>query len=143
MKGFFATELGRVYVEPTIITRICVLPELALSNVFVLPNGPVPEDPIEQVTRKGVDRYVHVEFTQEGEVMIELRLLVRHGPPIRSSAALFQEKIARRVEASTGLKASRVDVKVDGIYQPSKPAELPSPEEHKPLRIENKPNQQS
>jgi uncharacterized alkaline shock family protein YloU len=136
MKGFFKNELGRVYIEPSIITRICVLPELALSDVFVLPNGPVPNDPYEQVTRKGVDRYVHVDFTPEGEVRIELRLLVRHGPPIRSSAALFQDKITRRVEASTGLQISRIDVKIDGVYQPSEPAQLPPPDEQR-LRIED------
>ena len=136
MKGFFEGELGRVYIEPNIISRVCVLPELALSNVFVLPNGPVPSDPLEQVSRKGVDKYIHVDFTAKGEVVVELRLLVRYGPSIRSSAALFQEKVRRRIEASTGLKVSRIDVKIDGVHQPAQPTPLPAPAEQ-PLRLES------
>ena len=140
MKGYFANELGRVYIEPTLISRVCVLPELALSNVFVLPNGPVPRDPFEQLSHKGVDRYIHVDFTEEGKVKIELRLMVRYGPPIRSSAALFQDKITRRVQVSTGLDVDQVDVKIDGIYQPAEPAQLPapSPESGDRLQLENK-----
>ena len=136
MKGFFETDLGKVYIDPTIITRLCVLPELGLSDVFVLPNGPVSNEPVELVNRKGVDRYVHVEFNPDGLVMVELRLLVRYGPSIRSSAALFQDKVIRRVEASTGLKVARVDVKIDGIYRPPAPASLPAPAEHRALPFE-------
>jgi uncharacterized alkaline shock family protein YloU len=139
MKGFFTNELGRVYIEPTIISRVCVLPELALSSVFVLPNGPVPKDSIEQLSHKGVDKYVHVDFTEEGKVKVELRLMVRYGPPIRSSAALFQQKVSRRVEASTGLEVAQIDVKIDGIYQPAEPASLPAPpKESEKLRIEGR-----
>jgi uncharacterized alkaline shock family protein YloU len=127
MKGFFETELGKVYIDPTMITRLSILPELALSDVFVLPNGPVSSEPLEIVNRKGADRYIHVEFNGDGMVMVELRLLVRYGPSIRSSAALFQDKITRRVEASTGLKVARVDVKIDGIYRPTPPVALPAP----------------
>jgi uncharacterized alkaline shock family protein YloU len=137
MKGFFETELGKVYIDPSIITRLCVLPEMGLSDVFVLPNGPVSNEPVDLVNRKGVDRYVQVEFNPDGLVMIELRLMVRYGPSIRSSAALFQEKVIRRVEASTGLKVARVDVKIDGIYRPPAPAALPAPAETRALPYED------
>jgi uncharacterized alkaline shock family protein YloU len=137
MKGFFTNELGRVYIDAGIISRVCVLPEIALSDVFVLPNGPVPPEPSEQVARKGIEKYVHVDFTSEGEVTVELRVMVRYGPPIRSSAALFQEKVERRIEASTGLKVARIDIKVDGIYQPAEPASLPPPAEKQTRQIEH------
>ena len=132
-----ANELGRVYIDPSIITRVCILTELSLSDVFVLPTGPVPDDPVEQVSLKGVEKYVHVDFSSEGKVTVELRVLVRYGPPIRSSAALFQEKVERRIEASTGLEVARVDIKVDGLYQPTEPATLPPPEENQPRQIEH------
>lgn len=137
MKGFFESELGRVYIDPGIITRLCVLPELALSDVFVMPNGPISNEPVEMVNRKGVDRYVHVEFNADGMVMIDLRLMVRYGPSIRSSAALFQEKVVRRIEASTGLKVARVDVKIDGIFRPPEPAALPAPPERNAIPYED------
>jgi len=137
MKGFFESELGRVYIDPGIITRLCVLPELALSDVFVLPNGPISNEPVEMVNRKGVDRYVHVEFNADGMVMIEMRLMVRYGPSIRSSAALFQEKVVRRIEASTGLKVARVDVKIDGIFRPPEPAALSAPPERGAIAYED------
>lgn len=137
MKGFFQNELGRVYIDPGIITRLCVLPELALSDAFVPPrDGPVPDDPLSQVARKGVERYVQVDFNDAGEVLLSLHLLVRYGPPIRSSAALFQEKIIRRIEASTGLKVAKVDMKVDGIYRPTSPAQLPPSKEPKKIEMD-------
>ena len=137
MKGFFENELGRIYIEPGIVTRLCVLPELALSKVFVLPSGPLSTDPADQVNRKGVDRHVHVDFTPEGEVMVEIRLLVRYGPSIRTSAAIFQEKVGKRVEATTGLRAKRVDVKVDGIYRQTETTALPPPAPSEPRAIED------
>ena len=137
MKGYFQNELGRVYIDPTIITRLCVLPELSLSDAFVPPrDGPVPDDPYAQVTRKGVERYIQVDFNDEGEVILSLNLLVRYGPPIRSSAARFQEKVIRHIEASTGLKVAKVDMKVDGIYRPSGPAQLPPAKEPKKIEME-------
>jgi uncharacterized alkaline shock family protein YloU len=138
MKGFFESELGRIYIDPSIVTRLCILPELSLSDVFVLPSGPVSSDPVEQVNRKGVDRYLHVDFSAEGQVMIETRLLVRYGPSIRSSAALFQEKIIRRVETATGLKVARVDMKIDGIFRPPAPTALPAPADNRVLQIEDR-----
>ena len=140
MKGYFEKELGKVYIEPAIVTRLCVLPELAASREFVLPNGPVPEDPSEQVNRKGVDRYILVDFTEEGEVMLELRLLVRYGPSVCAAAAVLQEKVAKRVENSTGLKVTKVDVKVDGVFRPAEPTALPTPKGESTLQIESNRN---
>jgi len=137
VKGYFQNDLGRVYIDPAIITRLCVLPELALSDAFVPPkDGPVPDDPYAQVTRKGVERYVQVDFNDQGEVLLSLNLLVRYGPPIRSSAAHFQEKVIRRIEASTGLKVAKVDMKVDGIYRPTSPAQLPPAKEPKKIEMD-------
>jgi uncharacterized alkaline shock family protein YloU len=139
MKGFFSNDMGKVYIEPSIVTRLCIMPELSLSGEFVLPSGPVSEDPVDQVTRKGVDRYILVDFNQEGEVIIEVRLLVRYGPSIRASAALFQEKLIRKVESATGLHVARVDIKVDGIFRPVPVAAgLPSPREESRLQLENR-----
>ncbi len=138
MKGFFESELGRIYIDPSIVIRLCVLPELGLSDVFVLPNGPVPSEPVEQVNRKGVDRYIHVDFNPEGQVLVETRLMVRYGPSIRTSAALFQEKVVRRIEASTGLKVARVDIKIDGVFRPTPPTALPGPGESRTLQLEDR-----
>lgn len=138
MKGYFELSLGKVYIDPSIVTRLCILPELSLSDVFVLPNGPVPSLPLEQVNRKGVDRYVHVEFDPEGRVLVEVRLLVRYGPSIRSSATVLQENLLRRVETSTGLRVTKIDIKIDGIFRPVEPTVLPAPESGRALQIEDR-----
>jgi uncharacterized alkaline shock family protein YloU len=138
MKGYFESELGKIFIDPSVVTRLCVVPELSLSDVFVLPNGPVPTEPVEQINRKGVDRYIQVQFNAEGEVLIEIRLLVRYGPSIRASAALFQDKVIRRVENATGLKVGRVDIKIDGIFRPAPPTALLSGTENRPLQLEDR-----
>lgn len=138
MKGFYQNEIGRVYIDANIINRLCILPELSLSSELLLPNGPVSSEPSEQVARKGTDRYVHVDFTTDGQVVIDLRLLIRYGPTIHSSAASFQEKLVRRIEATTGLTVSRVDVKIDGIFRsPDQLPALEGPSAAAPAQLES------
>ena len=50
-----------------------------------------------------------------GSVAVDLRLVVRFGPPVRRVALDVRERVARALIAQAGVEASRVDISIDDL----------------------------
>lgn len=100
--GYYESDLGSVHISVAIVRR-AVVPEIeAAENIDFASR------------RKEGD--ITLVF-EDGKPVINLSIAVAFGIPIYREALNLQANVRRAVEAMTGLTVSKVNVKVEGVFQ--------------------------
>jgi len=113
---YFENELGRIYIDSSIIRQV-ILPEIIASKTFrplgasselADANPPVP---------KSLEKTVKID-DKDGKVDATVSVGVKYGTSIWDEATKVQKQIRQAVESKTGLKVENVTLNVEQVYLP-------------------------
>ncbi len=116
-----STDLGIVKINNNAITTIASIAAMEIRGVNRIGGG-ISRTIYELFTKKDNTKGVRIHVT-ENEIKLTIYITVEYGVDISRIADEVQENVKRAVEKMTGLVLSAVDVVVEGVRSPQKPAE--------------------
>ena len=123
-------DSGTVKISDEVVASIASVATYEVAGVCSLTGG-IAGGIVELLGgKKNAAKGIKVEIT-EGEVNIDIHILVAYGFRIPEVAWEIQEKVKEKVEDMTGLLVTKVNIHVDGlnIEKPEPPAEVETIEE--------------
>ena len=81
-------------------------------------------DLAELLGKKNLSRGIHIQV-EDGNVTVDLSILVKYGYTIPDVARAVQEAVAGSVEATSGLTVAAVNVNVGGVVFEKEPKKAP------------------
>ena len=115
---YSSTNLGDISINNEVIKNISLKASTEIEGIHEISRG-YPEKIWKALTKKSSARGVKLEFANESEVTITLKLMIDYGMNIPDAAGAVQENVKKAVEHMTGLTVAEVAVKIVGI-QPKK-----------------------
>lgn len=106
------SEIGNLNIADDVINTIANIAASEVKGVSTLSSGIAGG--IVEMFGKRPSKGIKIE-TKEGEVKIDLSLVVHYGVRIPSVAWEVQENVKKSIEAMTGLKVTQVNIHVQGI----------------------------
>ncbi|MFP4156177.1 MAG: Asp23/Gls24 family envelope stress response protein [Opitutales bacterium] len=109
-----SNTLGDIRINHSVVASIVRLAALEVSGVAAVGGGFV--DGIAEIfSKKGDERGVRVEEDEVGDYRIEIRLVLRFGVELATTASQVQQRIAQQIEKMTSKNVARVNVIIDGV----------------------------
>lgn len=106
------TKQGKISISEDVINVIVSAAIAEMEGVAGLTN-PTSTDIADFLGIKNASRGIRISG-EDGQIVIDLVILVRYGHPVTAVAKKAQEQVAASVESMTGMKA-KVNVHVTGI----------------------------
>ncbi|MFP4261083.1 MAG: Asp23/Gls24 family envelope stress response protein, partial [Opitutales bacterium] len=104
-----SNTLGDIRINHSVVASIVRLAALEVSGVAAVGGGFV--DGIAEIfSKKGDERGVRVEEDEVGDYRIEIRLVLRFGVELATTASQVQQRIAQQIEKMTSKNVARVNV---------------------------------
>jgi uncharacterized alkaline shock family protein YloU len=109
-----AGALGDIKINHSVVASIVRLAALNAEGVYSVGGGFV--DSIAEVfSKKESDRGVRVSVDENGDYVIQVRVIMRFGVELAKVATQVQEHVREQVQRMTSNDVSRVDVIIDGV----------------------------
>jgi uncharacterized alkaline shock family protein YloU len=108
-------NIGTVRIDNDVLGAIAAIAAKKVSGVHKITTGLV--DGIAHLFRKNPDAGVKVVLN-EGEVSIELGIIVEYGANIPETTWKVQKGIKDELENQSGFKVVKVNVMVEGVHYP-------------------------
>lgn len=105
---------GKIEVAPQVIAKIAALAARCSSGVAGMASHTVHDDAALVLRRRDAHRGVEVRVN-DGEVAIEVFIIVEYGARIADVARAVQEDVRRAIEQTLGVQHARVSVRVQGL----------------------------
>ncbi len=122
-------NLGTIDVAESVVAVIAFKEAMEVDGVVGTSGGLV--DDITSFIRKGdAPKGIRVTRNPEGELEIDVSVIVEYGRDIRQLASNLQIRVMDEVERMTGTRPKGVNINLVSVHIPSK--EQPSPQKDKP-----------
>lgn len=115
---------GNVNISDEVVSIIASLAASEVKGVAGMANS-ISGGFAELLGKKNLSKGVKVALT-EGNVALDLSIIVEYGTKIPDVAWKVQEKVKSEVEAMTGLCVTAVNISVDGVNVPKSEQEAPA-----------------
>jgi uncharacterized alkaline shock family protein YloU len=120
-------NLGRIDVAESVVALIAFKEAMELEGVAGTSGGLVKD--IASFIRKGdAPKGVRVTRDEEGQLEIDLSIVVEYGRDVRELASALQLKVMDGVERMTGNRPKAVNVNLVNVHFPQKEKTVPEPE---------------
>lgn len=106
-------ETGNLNISNEVISTIANIAASEVAGVTALSSG-IADGIVEKLGKKSLGKGIKVD-TKDGEVKIDIFLIVNYGVRIPDVAWEVQENVKRSIEAMAGLKVSQVNIHVQGV----------------------------
>ncbi len=129
-------ELGTINIADEVIAIIAGMSAVEIEGIYSMSGG-FAGSLANMLGRKNLSRGVKVDV-EENEARINLYIIIKYGSSIPDIAWKIQDNVKNTVEGMTGLKATEVNVHVQGVEFPGQNEEeiLPEELEEKQLKKE-------
>ncbi|MGX8795509.1 Asp23/Gls24 family envelope stress response protein [Fusibacter sp. JL298sf-3] len=104
---------GTVNIADDVLGVIASIAAAEIDGIKDL-SGTLSEEMMSKIGKKSLHKGVHVEM-EEGQVKVELSVIIDYGSKIHEIAVQVQENVKIAIESMTGLTVAKVDVTVEGI----------------------------
>ena len=108
-----SNSLGDIKINHSVVASIVRLSALENSGVFAVAGSFV--EGITDMFSKKEEKGVRVSESEQGNYLIEIRLILNYGVELAKCAYDVQIAVKDRVENMTGKMVERVDVVIDGV----------------------------
>jgi uncharacterized alkaline shock family protein YloU len=109
------TDLGAVRIRNEVVSAIASVAALEVKGVVEMKRG-ITQGMLRVFGKKSFERGVRVNLS-EGEVKIDISVIVEYGAKIPEVAKKVQENVKKSVEEMTGLSLVEVNVNIRGVSQ--------------------------
>src|SRR5690554_4003533 len=104
---------GNLNIADDVISTIANIAASEVTGVTAMSSG-IADGIVEKFGKKPLGRGIKVD-TKEGEVKIDIFLIVDYGVRIPDVAWEVQENVKKSIEAMAGLKVTQVNIHVQGV----------------------------
>ena len=112
-------ELGSIHISEEVLAVIAAAAVLEVEGIGGLAAN-LGTDLAELLGKKNLSRGIHIQV-EDGNVTVDLSILVKYGYTIPDVARAVQEAVAGSVEATSGLTVAAVNVNVGGVVFEKEP----------------------
>ena len=116
-------ELGSIHISEEVLAVIAAAAVLEVEGIGGLAAN-LGTDLAELLGKKNLSRGIHIQV-EDGNVTVDLSILVKYGYTIPDVARAVQEAVAGSVEATSGLTVAAVYVNVGGVVFEKEPKKAP------------------
>ena len=116
-------ELGSIHISEEVLAVIAAAAVLEVEGIGGL-GANLGTDLAEILGKKNLSRGIHIQV-EDGNVTVDLSILVKYGYTIPDVARAVQEAVAGSVEATSGLTVAAVNVNVGGVVFEKEPKKAP------------------
>lgn len=106
-------EIGNLNIANDVLSTIANIAASEVTGVTSMSSG-IADGIVEKFGKKPLGKGIKVD-TKEGEVKIDIFLIVNYGVRIPDVAWEVQENVKKSIEAMTGLKVTQVNIHVQGV----------------------------
>ena len=108
------TPLGEIKINPSVVASIVRLSVLEVEGTHSV-GGSFVDGITEMFSKRESDRGVRVSEDEQGNYIIEIRVILRFGADLTKTAVQIQQNVQRQVIKMTMKQASKINVIIDGI----------------------------
>ena len=112
-------ELGSIHISEEVLAVIAAAAVLEVEGIGGLAAN-LGTDLAELLGKKNLSRGIHIQV-EDGNVTVDLSILVKYGYTIPDVARAVQEAVAGSIEATSGLTVAAVNVNVGGVVFEKEP----------------------
>lgn len=116
-------ELGSIHISEEVLAVIAAAAVLEVEGIGGLAAN-LGTDLAELLGKKNLSRGIHIQV-EDGNVTVDLSILVKYGYTIPDVARAVQEAVAGSIEATSGLTVATVNVNVGGVVFEKEPKKAP------------------
>ena len=116
-------ERGSTHISEEVLAVIAAAAVLEVEGIGGLAAN-LGTDLAELLGKKNLSRGIHIQV-EDGNVTVDLSILVKYGYTIPDVARAVQEAVAGSVEATSGLTVAAVNVNVGGVVFEKEPKKAP------------------
>jgi len=106
-------EIGNLNIANDVLSTIANIAASEVTGVTAMSSG-IAGGIVEKFGKKPLGKGIKVD-TKEGEVKIDIFLVVNYGVRIPDVAWEVQENVKKSIEAMAGLKVTQVNIHVQGV----------------------------
>ena len=108
-------DTGNVSVNNEVIKNIALKAATEIGGIHEMRRGYLKKI-WSAITKKNTSQGVKLDFADESEVTITLKLNIEYGANISEAAGAAQDHVKKAVEHMTGLTVTEVVVKISGMH---------------------------
>ena len=115
MKGSMSTDLGIITISPEVIAKYAGTVAVECFGIVGMGIVSVKDGIVKQLRRDNVSRGVNVRFDENGDIVIELHIVVAYGVSIKAVTDNLMQSVKYKVEDFTSFKVSQINVFVEDV----------------------------
>lgn len=115
MKEYINSDNGKVSIDESVVAQVAGLTALDCFGIVGMGIVSVKDGIVKQLRRDNVSKGVNVRFDENGDIVIELHIVVAYGVSIKAVTDNLMQSVKYRVEDFTSFKVSHINVYVEDV----------------------------
>jgi uncharacterized alkaline shock family protein YloU len=115
MKEYINGDNGKVSIDESVVAQVAGLTALDCFGIVGMGLVSVKDGIVKQLRRDNVSKGVGVHFDADGNIVIELHIVVAYGVSIKAVTDNLMQSVKYKVEDFTSLKVSAINVFVEDV----------------------------
>ena len=115
MKEYMNSDNGKVSIDESVVAQVAGLTALDCFGIVGMGIVSVKDGIVKQLRRDNVSKGVNVRFDENGDIVIELHIVVAYGVSIKAVTDNLMQSVKYKVEDFTSFKVSHINVYVEDV----------------------------
>ena len=115
MKEYINSDNGKVSIDESVVAQVAGLTALDCFGIVGMGIVSVKDGIVKQLRRDNVSKGVNVRFDENGDIVIELHIVVAYGVSIKAVTDNLMQSVKYKVEDFTSFKVSHINVYVADV----------------------------
>ena len=115
LKKSLTPDNGKVSIDESVVAQVAGLTALDCFGIVGMGIVSVKDGIVKQLRRDNVSRGVNVRFDENGDIVIELHIVVAYGVSIKAVTDNLMQSVKYKVEDFTSFKVSQINVFVEDV----------------------------
>ena len=115
MKEYINSDNGKVSIDESVVAQVAGLTALDCFGIVGMGIVSVKDGIVKQLRRDNVSKGVNVRFDENGDIVIELHIVVAYGVSIKAVTDNLMQSVKDKVEDFTSFKVSHINVYVEDV----------------------------
>ena len=115
MKEYINSDNGKVSIDESVVAQVAGLTALDCFGIVGMGIVSVKDGIVKQLRRDNVSKGVNVHFDENGDIVIELHIVVAYGVSIKAVTDNLMQSVKYKVEDFTSFKVSHINVYVEDV----------------------------
>lgn len=115
MKEYINSDNGKVSIDEGVVAQVAGFTALDCFGIVGMGIVSVKDGIVKQLRRDNVSRGVNVRFDENGDIAIELHIVVAYGVSIKAVTDNLMQSVKYKVEDFTSFKVSQINVFVEDV----------------------------